>query len=195
MDIAEKHESDKRVIRTKRSIKTALFDLMKTKDYSTITISELTSAANVNRRTFYTHYKNLNDIFDEIENDLVTALMKLIAEMDRSDYQKGIYQLFLDFHNLISVDFDYYFSLIRIDMRGILISRLKTALEQAYQNHECSENTASTDGKLAFAFIAGGFLNAYIEWYTSGSTIPIENVARLISHFSINVINNLDESK
>lgn len=191
MDISVRHESDKRVIRTKRSIKTALFDIMKTKDYSSITVSELTSAANVNRRTFYTHYKSIDDIFDEIEYELVSALMKLIAEMDRSNYQKGIYKLFLDFHTLISVDFSYYFSVIRIDMRGILISRLKSSLQSAYDSHECSGNTNSTDAKMAFAFIAGGFLNSYIEWYSSGRKQPIEEVALLISQFSINVISNL----
>ena len=119
---ADQHrESDKRVIRTKRAIKSALFELMKTKDFSSITISELSIAANVNRRTFYTHYKSVTDILTEIESELVDAIYQLIEKIDRDNYKDSIYKLFIAFHDLISVDFDYYFSLIRFDMRGILM--------------------------------------------------------------------------
>ncbi len=193
MDVVARHESDKRVIRTKRAIKTALFDLMETKDFSSITISELTAAANVNRRTFYTHYKNINDIFEEIENDLVAALLSIIEKMDRSDYQKGIFKLFLEFHNLISVDFDYYFNFIRIDMRGILISRLKSAMMQVSIEHSNGTKCTDTTSKMAFAYIAGGFMNAYVEWYSSGRIQPIEEIAEIVSFFSISIINNINK--
>lgn len=196
MDVAARHECDKRVIRTKRAIKTALFELMKSKDISSITISELTACANVNRRTFYTHYKSIDDIFEEIENELVVALMKILARIDRIDYQKGLYQLFLDFHNLISVDFDYYFSVIRIDVRGVLLTRLKAALMQAYEKRsistECPDDALS---RMAFAFIAGGFMNSYVEWYASGCKQPIEEIAEYVSSFSASIIKTAEASK
>ena len=69
---------DRRVIRTKKAIRSALFKLMESKDISSITISELTALANVNRRTFYTHYSNITDILDETEAEIVEALQQLI---------------------------------------------------------------------------------------------------------------------
>ena len=62
MAVMTRNNSDKRVIRTKKAIRTALFKLMESKDIASITISELTTLANVNRRTFYTHYSNITAV-------------------------------------------------------------------------------------------------------------------------------------
>ena len=67
MNTSPRHNSDKRVIRTKKAIRNALFKMMETKELSHISISELTAGANVNRRTFYTHYSDITEILDEIE--------------------------------------------------------------------------------------------------------------------------------
>ena len=45
--------TDSRPIKTKKSIKQALLILLKEKDMSSITISELAIAASVSRKTFY----------------------------------------------------------------------------------------------------------------------------------------------
>ena len=74
MAVMTRNNSDKRVIRTKKAIRTALFKLMESKDIASITISELTTLANVNRRTFYTHYSNITDILDETESEIVEAV-------------------------------------------------------------------------------------------------------------------------
>ena len=126
-----RHNSDKRVIRTKKAIKSALFRLMETKDISDITISELTTCANVNRRTFYTHYRCLTDILNEIESDLVQELSVLLSKIDLHDYKTSMYDLFIDLHNMVTGEFDYYFHLMRMDMRGVLLSRLKNALKNS----------------------------------------------------------------
>ena len=100
-----RHDSDKRVIRTKKAIKAALFRIMEDKDISSITISELTQKANVNRRTFYTHYRNITDILNEIEGDLVAALNELVKKFDANDFEASTYNLFLGLNELITVEF------------------------------------------------------------------------------------------
>ena len=51
---------DSRPIKTKKSIKQALLVLLKEKDISSITISELANCANVSRKTSYLHYKDIS---------------------------------------------------------------------------------------------------------------------------------------
>ncbi|MBE6902749.1 MAG: TetR/AcrR family transcriptional regulator, partial [Ruminococcaceae bacterium] len=110
-----RHNTDKRVIRTKKAIKNALFKLMESKDISDITISELTASANVNRRTFYTHYRTITDILEEIENDLVAALTEMLKDVDVNNCSESIEKLFLRFHSIISEEFDFYFHLMKLD--------------------------------------------------------------------------------
>lgn len=179
-EFTSRHDSDKRVIRTKKAIKAALFKIMEEKDISSISISELTQEANVNRRTFYTHYRNITDILDEIEGDLVEALGKLVQSIDLKASRKSAYDLFIGLDTLITVEFDYYFHLVRVDMRGLLMSRLKNVikemtdmlLEQLCKKH--GENAA-----IVSSFIVGGFLNMYLEWHFHPENCKIEQAAEL----------------
>lgn len=184
-DAATRHDSDKRVIRTKKAIKAALFKIMEDKDISAITISELSRLACVNRRTFYMHYRNITDILDEIESDLVESLSRLVKRFDMDDIKKSTYDLFIELNNLITVEFDFYFHLVRVDMRGMLVSRLKSVIKASTDQlleHVSSGNSASS--KMVSSFIVGGFFNTYLEWHDHPNNIPIGNVAESVSNMA-----------
>lgn len=175
------HAVDKRVVRTKKAIKTALFTLMEKKDFTTVTISELAAAAGVNRRTFYTHYHTITDILDEIESDLVARLSDILREFDFSQYRQSVYRVFVDFYALVSgEEFDYYFRHMRMDTRGILTLRLRNALK-ASALPRLSDNSSGGCGGVVSAFAAGGILGSFMEWYYSESRIPVENAAKAVS--------------
>ena len=57
---------DRRSIRTEQLIKDAFINLLMTKKLKDITVTELTSIANLDRRTFYLHYKDIIDLNDRI---------------------------------------------------------------------------------------------------------------------------------
>lgn len=178
--VAARHDSDKRVIRTKKAIRAALFKLLETKDLSAVTITELTQKANVNRRTFYTHYKNITEILKEIEGELEESLKLLIQQFDISDYRESTYRLFIGLNELITNEFEFYFHLVRSDMRGTLTTKLKNVVrctaEKALEQY-CSKN--SEEFKMISSFIVGGFINAYLEWHDKMTGISIEHAAKL----------------
>ncbi len=181
MTTTAKHNSDKRVIRTKKAIKNALFQIMNNKDISEISISELTACANINRRTFYTHYRNITDILDEIETDLVAALTQLLKQNDLADCRNSTARIFLGFHEIVSDEFEYYFEHMRMDVRGRLTSRLRNAIKTstAALYRSTFPNSNENDNMIS-AFAAGGFLACYIEWYYSDERLPIEKAAELV---------------
>ena len=177
---ASRHDSDKRVIRTKKAIKEALFRIMEEKDISSISISELTQEANINRRTFYTHYRNITDILEEIESDLVEALGALVQSIDLKALRKSVTDLFIGLNSLITVEFDYYFHLVRVDMRGMLMSRLKNVIRGMTDTiliQLCRKN--GENASVISAFIVGGFFNMYLEWYNHPGGYSLEQAADL----------------
>lgn len=177
---SSRHDSDKRVIRTKKAIKSALFRIMEEKDISSISISELTQEANINRRTFYTHYRNITDILEEIEGDLVESLGVLVQGIDLKAPRKSVNDLFIGLNSLITVEFDYYFHLVRVDMRGMLMSRLKNVIRgmtDTILNHLCKKH--GDNASIISAFIVGGFFNMYLEWYNHPSGLSLEQAADL----------------
>ena len=57
-------ETDRRKRKTKALLRQTLTQLLMHKDLKDITISELTEMADVNRGTFYLHYRDIYDLFD-----------------------------------------------------------------------------------------------------------------------------------
>lgn len=195
-ETTSRHDSDKRVIRTKKAIKAALFRILEDKDISSITISELTAKANVNRRTFYTHYRNITDILNEIESDLVEALTHLVEHFDANDFKVSTYNLFIGLNELITVEFDYYFHLVRVDMRGMLVSRLKNVIKSTTDKlleQICSRR--DKDMTVMSSFIVGGFFNIYLEWHNNPNGMPLEHAAELASDLVAYCVDNISDKK
>ena len=71
--------TDRRVRRTKQLLMHALFTLMKEKSYNDITVKELCEAADINRGTFYLHYRDIYDMVEQIEQDMLFQFEALIS--------------------------------------------------------------------------------------------------------------------
>ena len=62
---------DKRIIKTKRSLKAAMVSMLSQGDFEHITITELCRNAEVSRITFYSHYNDKYVLLDDIFNDML----------------------------------------------------------------------------------------------------------------------------
>lgn len=183
MAVTTRNNTDKRVIRTKKAIRAALFKLMETKDIAAITISELTALANVNRRTFYTHYSNITDILDETESEIVETFGGVIQRFDSKSLTDSTYTLFMELSRLVTEEYGFYFQLMKSDFRGVLITRMKTLLK-ASADKILGRFTIPSDVENVFllsSFINGGFLNLFLEWNKSARDISIESAAKVAS--------------
>ena len=64
---------DRRITKTKRSLKAALTDMLAKEDFEHISITELCRRAEVSRITFYSHYSDKYALLDDIFNDLLAV--------------------------------------------------------------------------------------------------------------------------
>lgn len=68
------NSSDQRVMLTKQILRNALLSLMEEKSINKITPTELCRKANINRNTFYSHYRAPEDILHEMEDEILKDL-------------------------------------------------------------------------------------------------------------------------
>lgn len=61
---------DKRIVRTKKIIKSALIEMMEDQMINEISVLQLCKKADINRNTFYAHYSTPEDVLEEIEKEL-----------------------------------------------------------------------------------------------------------------------------
>lgn len=76
---------DRRQKRTRQAIQTALLKLMRNKPLEKITVSELSLAADINRKTFYNHYSNIQEVRRELEAEYTELFLGFL---DRVPQQK-----------------------------------------------------------------------------------------------------------
>jgi len=84
---------DLRVERTKRNIRSAFLALCAKKPIEKITVKELAQLANINKATFYLHYRDLYDLAEQMESEFIEdCLARLPA--GRTDFRQ-IAEIFL----------------------------------------------------------------------------------------------------
>lgn len=66
---------DLRTERTKRSIANAFLELRKQKSIEKITVKELAELAFINKATFYTHYHDIYDLSDQLEDEFMDSVI------------------------------------------------------------------------------------------------------------------------
>ena len=61
---------EKRIVKTKRSLKAAMTEMLGKEDFEHISITELCRKAEISRITFYSHYSDKYALLDDIFNDM-----------------------------------------------------------------------------------------------------------------------------
>lgn len=79
---------DRRVRRTKLTFIKAFISLIQEKGYKNVTVTDLVERSDYNRATFYAHFKNKEDLTNEIIEKMINGL------------QKAFYQPFKEFGHL-----------------------------------------------------------------------------------------------
>jgi AcrR family transcriptional regulator len=75
-DMAEA-STDRRVVRTKRLIRKALTELIEEQGLDGITVCNLTERADINRGTFYAHYRDKADLLEQTEKEITDKITDL----------------------------------------------------------------------------------------------------------------------
>lgn len=100
-------KADRRVIKTERMINSALMELLKEKSVREIKVSEISELADINRGTFYLHYRDVYDILERIEGDMFDSFNRLldshpVSELDQSaiPFLRDIYGFLSEYHEM-----------------------------------------------------------------------------------------------
>ena len=88
--------NDRRVRKTKKALQNALAEIMAYKELRHITVQELVDKADIHRATFYLHYHDVYDLYEQIENGVITELDKIIAT-DPTHLYDGVYKAIIDY--------------------------------------------------------------------------------------------------
>lgn len=87
-------KKDEQINLSKKLIVKALLQLMREKPYHQISITELTSKANLSRRTFYRHFSTIDEVLRYLLYLIAVKFTEYIAKQPSQDLETVIYFYF-----------------------------------------------------------------------------------------------------
>lgn len=168
---------DLRVIKTRQYIRNALSTLMSEKELPDITITELCSRAQINRKTFYRHYRSISDVITEFENELLSDFSDILKKSKTSILDIGA--VLEEISALISRQQDYFIRLLKLNPELFSGGRVKAMLRRAIEI-ALRDVCAITDEQTLHAlseYTVSGILSLYSEWFDSGCTGSLDYIA------------------
>lgn len=154
---------DRRIKRTRTAVFNAMLDLMVEKDTSKITVLELCKRADINKSTFYLHYKSMDDClqacFETIMNGVIDVSSHIKYEDIRTNPNKAV-TILLD---EVEKEIDYLYKFKSSSICGPSIKVLKENLVSciAENNGFTIENNYYEIAAITFA--VAGCIDAIIE--------------------------------
>ena len=125
------NDNDSRVKRTKKLIRKGLAELAKEKSINKITVKELTDLIEINRGTFYLHYKDIFDLVESIENSLYDEFNEIIKTVNPKTILETPIDILETFCVFISENADAFVMLIGENGDANFVYRIGTVMNDA----------------------------------------------------------------
>lgn len=168
--------TDIRVIKTQNALLTALESLLKNKKLSCISVTELCSAASINRNTFYYHYNNIYELIDDNKKALAAELGEVMDVSQTRDSSTiiEICKVLKRHPSLLNIlispncELNYF-----DDIFGIASEKARIFLDK-------KKALTSTRELMACSFCNAGLQAVLREWITNGMVEDPEEIADII---------------
>ena len=116
---------DRRIRKTRRLLRECLTALLKEKKVQDITVREIADMADINRGTFYLHYKDVFDLMEQIENGLLKELEDMLNHHQAQDLLSRPSLIFAELYPLVQDNADIVSILIGENGDLNFVNRLK----------------------------------------------------------------------
>jgi AcrR family transcriptional regulator len=78
--MAEDDFTDRRIVRTNRAIRKAMVELIEEKGVDALTVRDIVKRADINRGTFYLHYRDKYDLLEQTQAEVIWDLEKIVKQ-------------------------------------------------------------------------------------------------------------------
>ncbi|MCI6675625.1 MAG: TetR family transcriptional regulator C-terminal domain-containing protein [Clostridiales bacterium] len=179
---------DRRVRKTKAVLCSGLIDLMKQKPVNKITVKELTDYVDINRGTFYLHHKDIFDLMQSIENELMQELKDLFEKYSTEEFQLHPTLFLTDIFRFLDHNAEIVTVLLSPNGDIVFVDRMETFVRE-----KCLHNwmeSFSLSNPLSYdyfyAFVISGIIGVFQNWLNRGRKESPEEIAiiveQIISH-------------
>lgn len=182
--------TDRRVTRTKAAIRQALTELMEEKGFDALTVKDVTTRAQINRGTFYLHYRDKYDLLEQSEQELIRGLIAILSTIRSFDVD----HLEQSFHYIVRVieylgeHADFLKTILGPKGDISFHSLLKTMMtEHLFEKNVVpfiKKENALVPTEYLVAYIASAHFGIIQQWLTQGRKESPQEIASIMFKLS-----------
>ncbi|MDG0793750.1 TetR/AcrR family transcriptional regulator [Cohnella ginsengisoli] len=195
------HESDTRVVRSRKALKSALLRLLAEKPFSLIKTNEIAKSAGINRVTFYDHYSTKEELLDEIVDDVLSEYGEIIegspADAKGLASKDELYQTITSTVRHIKKHADFYRIMLLTngvpDLSNRLHEQMSASLHKTFR--KATMLSSSIEYDLYIDWIIGGAIGIYKNWLQNGLRQTEEEIAKQMLIITTSSVRGLDRPR
>ncbi len=172
---------DRRVRKTRQQLQHCLAVLLKEKKIQEITVREITEMADLNRGTFYLHYKDVFDLLEKVELELLDELDSTLQKYQASDLHQKLSLIFTDLFVCVQENAEMVQILLGENGDLNFVNQVKERVREKCLK-DWFELFNSQDSQLfdAFnAFVVSGCLGLVTYWLQNGMKESPKELAQI----------------
>ena len=171
---------DRRALKTKKAITEGLCELLCEKELRNITVQELSDRADIHRVTFYKHYMDIYDVYEQLEKNVLTELGLLILEYG----EKTSFEVYPEVFKYIIDNPKVFKMVFGPNSPGTLYRKLQNMVEGL--NRQIWSESFDVDLKdsrvdYAIRYHSNGCLAIIAGWVQSDFAQPMEYIIKTLS--------------
>lgn len=181
---------DRRITRSKRALRKALIELTEERELDGFTVNDLCARADLNRGTFYNHFRDKEDLLAVLEDEIMDDLRRFneetgkltLLDLAKIKLAKEPLPLLVDLFDYLREQGDFLRAMLGSGGDAKLGERLRDSLCTDFilgLLHERYRNDPTPFVQYYVAFYASAYLGVITRWLECGMKESSEEMARI----------------
>lgn len=173
--------ADRRVRKTKKQLRQGLTELLETKSAKDITVRELSDLVDINRGTFYLHYKDIFDMIEQTEEEMFEDFQNALDQHPSTALNGKPLPMLIDVFRFVAGNADMCRALIGKNGDLAFVNRLKNLVKDRCLNDwmKLFNTEKSQNFEYFYSFIVAGCIGLFQNWLENGLKESPEHMASL----------------
>lgn len=185
-----KKNEDRRVRKTKKAMTEALAALLEKKPLNEISVREISEIADINRGTFYLHYRDIYDMVERLQNEIFEEFNQIVDQHEPKANSEELFPMLVELMNLLSENASLAKVLIGKNGDAAFVDKLKNVVREKCFIDVRKQFGIKNDAEFNYFYhyIVSGCIGIFSEWLNSGMKGSPQEMADFIGRMIISSV-------
>ena len=171
---------DRRTMKTKNAIFTALAELMTEKEIRHITVQDISDKADIHRVTFYKHFLDIYDVYEQLTKIILSEVGVLLTQHDEKPPATFYYDI-LNYVSEHTVYFKMIFSPHNTSRLYQNLLKLFIGYEALFLSEQLGPDYPESVLTCVIRYHVNGCFAVIADWITTDLKYPQEYIVKTLS--------------